>query len=393
VDEMKRVTILGSTGSIGKNTLEVLSSHPDKFDVFALTAKSSLDDLFFQCQKYEPPFAVLEEELLAIRLRERIQQAKLRTDVLWGVNALQDVASHPDVDYVMAAMVGAAGLLPILAAAKSGKRILLANKESLIMSGQLLLDTVNQYGATLLPVDSEHNAIFQCMPANYLPGHNPLEVETIILTASGGPFRTLPLSKFGDITREQAISHPIWKMGSKISVDSATLMNKGFEVIEAYWLFNVLIEQIEVVIHPQSIIHSMVTYQDGSILAQLGPPDMQIPIAYTLSWPKRIKTNLRRLNLIEISQLTFEPVDSKRFPCLKLAYQALKEGGSASTLLNAANEIAVAAFLENRIGFLRIPTLISDVLERLPVEPIDSVEAILEVDDKARRLARQLIEI
>jgi 1-deoxy-D-xylulose-5-phosphate reductoisomerase len=390
---MKRITILGSTGSIGKSTLEVLSNHPDKFEVFALTAKSSIEDLFLQCQKHEPRFVVLEEELLAISLRERIQQAKLRTEVLSGVNALQDVASDPDVDYVMAAIVGAAGLLPILAAAKSGKRILLANKESLIMSGQLLMDRVNQYGATLLPVDSEHNAIFQCMPTNYLPGHNPLEVETIILTASGGPFRTLPLSKFVNITREQAISHPTWKMGNKISVDSATLMNKGFEVIEAYWLFNLSIEQIEVVIHPQSIIHSMVNYQDGSMLAQLGPPDMQIPIAYTLSWPKRIKTHLRRLNLIEISQLTFEPVDNKRFPCLKLAYQALKEGGSASTLLNAANEIAVAAFLENRIAFLRIPTLISEVLERLPIEPISSVEAILEVDGKARRLARQLIEI
>ena len=389
---MKHITVLGSTGSIGKNTLNLIAQHQDKFEIVALTAKTQFEELFSQCLQFNPPYAVLEAEQHANMLQGKIKEAGLNTQVLSGQKALQEVAALPEVDYVMAAIVGAAGLLPTLAAAKAGKRILLANKEALVMSGSLFMETVRKYGATLLPVDSEHNALFQCMPSGYLPGTIPLGVEKIILTASGGPFRKLPLEQFEDITPGQAISHPTWNMGAKISVDSATLMNKGFEVIEAYWLFNMNVANIEVVIHPQSIIHSIVCYQDGSMLAQLGSPDMRTPIAYTLSWPERMTANVKKLNLIEIGQLTFEEVDIMRFPCIQLAYRALQTGGTASTLLNAANEVAVSAFLNNQISFPAIHRVISEVLDRLTVEPVDSLEMILEADHRARLLAHKIIE-
>ncbi len=387
---MKRITILGATGSIGKSTLKVIAAHPLKFEVFALTAKSNAKDLFQQCLAFNPYFAVLIDSNEAIGIQQKIKAAGLRTELLIGVESLEVVASHPEVDYVMAAIVGAAGLLPTLAAAKAGKRILLANKESLVMSGQLFMDTVRKHQATLLPVDSEHNAIFQCLPIGYLTGTTPSWVENLILTASGGPFRTWPINDFERITVDQAIAHPTWKMGPKISVDCATLMNKAFEVIEAYWLFNLDSEQIQVMIHPESCIHSFVCYQDGSILAQLGSPDMQTPISYTLSWPTRLSMPTKKLNLLDLAKLTFEPVDPVRFPGLNLAYQSLKAGGSTSTLLNAANEVAVAEFLSNKIKYTEIIPIINEVLDKMPVEPIETIEAVLDVDQRARRLAKQI---
>ncbi len=388
---MKKITILGSTGSIGKNTLDILLHNKDNFRVVALTAKSQIEQLFLQCQQFHPSYAVVEEQGQAKKLQEMLVGAKLSTLVLYGQQALQDVASLPEVDYVMAAIVGAAGLLPVLAAAKAGKCILLANKEALVMSGELFMSTISQSNATLLPVDSEHNAIFQCMPLGYKPGETPLGVEKIILTASGGPFRTLPIHQFDDITPEQAIAHPNWHMGAKISVDSATMMNKGLEVIEAYWLFNQSIENIQVIIHPQSIVHSMVCYEDGSLLAQMGSPDMRTPIAYTLSWPNRIQVGVKHLNLIEIGQLTFEAVDVIRFPCLELAYFALKAGGTAPTILNAANEVAVASFLDKKIGFNHILTTITEVLEQSDIKKAISYEEILEADRRSRELAEEFI--
>lgn len=387
----KRITLLGSTGSIGKSTLNILDLHKDQFEVVALTAKTNIDELFVQCQQFNPRYVVVEDRHYAVQLKEKIIEARLNIDVLSGQKALEEVAALPEVDYVMAAIVGAAGLLPTLAAVKAGKRILLANKEALIMSGALFMESIKRSGAILLPVDSEHNAIFQCMPPNYKTGEAPVGVDKIILTASGGPFRTLPLDQFSTIKPSEAIAHPTWNMGAKISVDSATMMNKGFEVIEAYWLFNIGLENIEVLIHPQSIIHSLVCYQDGSFLAQLGSPDMRTPIAYTLSWPHRITTSVKKLNLGEVGQLTFEPMDPIRFPCMKLAYQAIKEGGTASAILNAVNEVAVAAFLAGELPFTAIPSLIEEVLNSIPSQSASSFEVILEADKLARALATENI--
>ncbi len=385
----KRITILGSTGSIGKSTLNLLGVHPDKFEVFALTAKSKIDVLSTQCQQFNPNFAVVESEYHANQLQQKLAGAKLRTKILHGAAALQEVASAAEVDYVMASIVGAAGLLPTLAAARAGKRILLANKEALVMSGALFMKTIAEFGAELLPVDSEHNALFQCMPPGYKTGDTAANVDKIVLTASGGPFRSLPLEKFGSITPEQAIAHPNWSMGAKISVDSATMMNKGCEVIEAFWLFNLKMAQIDVIIHPQSIIHSMVCYKDGSMLAQLGSPDMQIPIAATLAWPDRINAPVKKLDLVDIGKLTFESVDATRFPALGLAYAAIQAGGTASTVLNAANEVAVEAFLARRLTFSAIVPLVNEVLERTNIEPASSYDVILEADRRARELANE----
>jgi 1-deoxy-D-xylulose-5-phosphate reductoisomerase len=388
---MKRITILGSTGSIGTNTLSILSQYPDKFEVFALTAQSNMETLFNQCLKFNPSFAVIEDEEKGKVLQARLSQSKLKTKALSGTKALQEVASCPDVDYVMAAIVGSNGLLPALAAAKAGKRILLANKEVLVTAGALFMEAAKAHHATLLPVDSEHNALFQCMPPGYIPGNRPPHLEKVILTASGGPFRTLALEQFKFITPEEAIAHPNWKMGPKISVDSATMMNKGFELIEAYWLFNLDLSAIEVVVHPESVIHAIACYEDGSMLAQLGSPDMRIPIAYTLSWPERIRTDVKRLNLLTLGRLHFEEVDTTRFPCMALSYHALKAGGTATALLNAANEEAVAAFLAKRIPFSAIYCTISEVLERLAVGPANTFDAVLNADHSARMITREII--
>lgn len=388
---MKNITILGATGSIGKNTLSLLSQHPDKFRVFALTAHSKIDILLQQCLAFNPTFAVVSDEKAARILREKIKATKLNTVVLSGAKSLEEVAAHPDVDYVMAGIVGAVGLLPTLAAARAGKRILLANKEALVMSGALFMEVIQKSSAVLLPVDSEHNAIFQCLPSDYLPGSRPPGVEKIILTASGGPFRTLNPEQFKNITPEQAIAHPNWQMGPKISVDSATLMNKGFEVIEAFWLFQMPLENIEVIVHPESIIHSLVCYDDGSMLAQLGPPDMRVPIAYTLSWPARIKSSIQKLDLIKLGQLHFEAVDQYKYPCLALAYAALRAGGSACAVLNAANEFAVSAFLQKQIRFTDIPAVIQEVMSATNFVQADSYEIILAADQEARRLADAIV--
>lgn len=379
--EQKQLTILGSTGSIGVSTLNVVSLHPDRFAIFALTAYHNTERLFEQCLQFEPCFAVMVDSIAAKDLRTRLQQAGSYTEVLSGTKALQEVAEHGDVDYVMAAIVGAAGLVPSLAAARAGKRVLLANKEALVMSGQLFMDAVTQYGAELLPIDSEHNAIFQCMPAQCDQG-----VERILLTASGGPFRTMTADALWHVTPEQAVAHPNWVMGQKISIDSATLMNKGLEVIEACWLFATTPERVEVVIHPQSTIHSMVAYNDGSVLAQLGHPDMRTPIAYSLGWPERLPSGVQALDLFAVAHLDFEKPDLARFPCLQLAYEAYAAGGYATIALNAANEVAVAAFLEQAIGFMDIPHLIEHVMQCAESGTPNQLEDIL-IQDKVSRQA------
>lgn len=356
---IKALTILGSTGSIGMSTLDVVQRHPERFKVFALTAHCKVDTMLAQCLAYKPRYAVMLNEQAAEQLAHRLQAAESETEVLAGQEALAQVAAHPATDYVMAAIVGAAGLLPSLAAARAGKRVLLANKEALVMSGQLFMDAIRTSKAELLPIDSEHNAIFQCLPSQ----GGKQGVERILLTASGGPFRQRPLADLYTVTPEQAVAHPNWSMGQKISVDSATLMNKGLEVIEASWLFASSLEQIEVVVHPQSTVHSMVAYTDGSVLAQLGNPDMRTPIAYALAWPERLESGVAPLDLVAIARLDFEKPDLTRFPCLSLAYEAHARGGFATIALNAANEMAVQAFLERRIGFMDIPRLIRDVMK------------------------------
>lgn len=356
---IKALTILGSTGSIGMSTLDVVQRHPERFKVFALTAHCKVDTMLAQCLAYKPCYAVMLNEQAAEQLAHRLKAAESETEVLAGQEALAQVAAHPATDYVMAAIVGAAGLLPSLAAARAGKRVLLANKEALVMSGQLFMDAIRTSKAELLPIDSEHNAIFQCLPSQ----GGKQGVERILLTASGGPFRQRPLADLYTVTPEQAVAHPNWSMGQKISVDSATLMNKGLEVIEASWLFASSLEQIEVVVHPQSTVHSMVAYTDGSVLAQLGNPDMRTPIAYALAWPERLESGVAPLDLVAIARLDFEKPDLTRFPCLSLAYEAHARGGFATIALNAANEMAVQAFLERRIGFMDIPRLIRDVMK------------------------------
>jgi 1-deoxy-D-xylulose-5-phosphate reductoisomerase len=387
----KRLTILGSTGSIGVSTLDVVARHPDRFEVVALTARSNLDKLFEQCKAFKPRYAVIPDAKSAAKLRAQLAEAKIATEVLEKAEDLARVCELPEVDMVMAAIVGAAGLPAALAAARAGKTILLANKEALVMSGPLFMRTVRECEATLLPIDSEHNAIFQALPRDYGRGLDAVGVRKIILTASGGPFRSTPVSDLGDITPDQACAHPNWVMGRKISVDSATMMNKGLEVIEARWLFAAEPDEIEVLIHPQSIIHSMVEYRDGSVLAQLGNPDMRTPIACALAYPDRIEAGVASLNLAKAGRLDFETPDLQRFPCLKLAQQALVEGGTAPTLLNAANEVAVDAFLNNRIGFMAIADTVARVLDAIPSGVMQSLDDVYAADVTARKRAEQAL--
>ncbi|KAF0205600.1 MAG: 1-deoxy-D-xylulose-5-phosphate [Gallionellaceae bacterium] len=388
MNKLQSLTVLGSTGSIGKSTLDVAARHPDKYQIFALTAYQQDELLFEQCCRFKPRFAVMLDEPAGMRLAQRIATAGLKTEVLYGVAALEQVSSSPEVDAVMAAIVGAAGLRPTLAAARAGKRILLANKETLVMAGRIFMDAVRQSGSLLLPIDSEHNAIFQALPNNYSGNLNASGVSKILLTASGGPFRNTPLSDLQQVTPEQACAHPNWSMGRKISVDSATMMNKGLEVIEAHWLFNASADAIQVVIHPQSVIHSMVQYVDGSVLAQLGNPDMRTPIAYGLAYPERIDAGVAALDLFKIARLDFVAPDLERFPCLELAYRALRAGGTAPALMNAANEVAVEAFLDKRIAFLDIPRLIADVLDKLPYVAVNVLDDVLLADAQARSAAQ-----
>ena len=390
---MKRenVTVLGATGSIGVNTLDVIRRHPDRYRVFALCAHTQIDKLFEQVREFAPEFAVVRDAALAAELGLRCRNAGLSTAVRHGIEALVDMAAHPDVATVMAAIVGAAGLEPTLAAARAGKKILLANKEVLVMAGELFMHAVREHGAVLLPVDSEHNAIFQSLPTDFSRGLSECGVRRILLTASGGPFRTTPRTALADVTPEAACAHPNWVMGPKISVDSASMMNKGLEVIEAHWLFACTPEQIQVVVHPQSVIHSLVEYTDGSVLAQLGNPDMRTPIAYALAYPERIEAGVPSLDLFQIARLDFEAPDFERFPCLQLAYAALRAGGTAPAILNAANEIAVAAFLDRRLSFLGIPRLIEATLAALPAGPEGSLADVLTSDAEARRIATSLI--
>lgn len=385
------ICVLGSTGTIGVNTLDVIQRHQDKYSVVALTAHQADDKLLQQCLQFKPRFAVLVNEDAAERLQANLQQHDLDTEVLSGVESLNFVAQLDAVDQVMAAIVGAAGLLPTLAAARAGKRILLANKEALVMSGKLFMKEVKQHGATLLPIDSEHNAIFQCMPEQLQQGIEAAGVNKILLTASGGPFRTRSLDSLNKVTPEQAVAHPNWVMGQKISVDSATMMNKGLEVIEACWLFDTQPSMVQVVIHPQSVIHSMVSYNDGSVLAQLGNPDMRTPIAHAMAWPERMNSGVEPLDIFEVAQLDFEKPDFARFPCLSMAYESLKIGGTATTALNAANEIAVDAFLNRQLGFNNISKVINNTLENSQHVTADNLQTILQADQDARELALEWV--
>ena len=386
---MQQITLLGATGSIGKSTLDVLARHPQRFQVYALTAHRQWQRLFEQCRQFKPRYAVLLDAVAAEQLQAQLQQAGLATEVLHGAPALEQVARAPEVDLVMAAIVGAAGLKPALAAAQAGKRILLANKEALVMSGAIFMRAVHDHRASLLPIDSEHNAIFQVLPR---AGHGDLAalgVRRILLTASGGPFRNAPLATLNQVTPEQACAHPNWVMGKKISVDSATMMNKGLEVIEAHWLFNASADQIQVVVHPQSVIHSLVEYVDGSVLAQLGNPDMRTPIAYALGYPERIESGVSALDLFQIARLDFEAPDLQRFPCIALAYAALRAGGSAPAVLNAANEVAVAAFLQRQLPFQSIAHVIEHTLASVSNTAVDTLEQVLAVDALARQVAQE----
>ncbi len=388
---MQTLTILGSTGSIGTSTLDVVRRHPERYRLHALCAHRQIDRLFEQCQSFRPAFAVLGDEQLAETLQQRLDAEGIPTEVRYGASALVELASAPEVTTVMAAIVGAAGLPPTLAAAQAGKRILLANKEALVMTGDLFMRAARAHGACLLPVDSEHNAIFQSLPAHYAGDFSAAGVRRLLLTASGGPFRSTPRADLAKVTPEQACAHPNWVMGRKISVDSATMMNKGLEVIEARWLFNMPATQIQVVVHPQSVIHSLVEYADGSTLAQLGNPDMRTPIAHCLAYPDRIDAGVASLDLFKIGRLEFEAPDFERFPCLRLAYEALAAGGLAPTVLNAANEIAVEAFLGRQLAFLSIPELIERTLAEAPHGVADSIDSVLAADAEARRIACGLL--
>ena len=390
---VKKVAILGSTGSIGVNTLDVIRAHPDRFKVVALTAAKQVDLLAEQCAEFKPTIAVVADADGAARLSKILLEKKINTQVLYGPQALVKAVTESDCDTVMAAIVGAAGLVPALAAAKASKRVLLANKEALVMSGDLFMQAMKVGGGELLPIDSEHNAIFQCLPSQFSKAPNPsLGVEELWLTASGGPFRNTPLDQLADITPEQACAHPNWVMGRKISVDSATMMNKGLEVIEAFWLFGLPLEKIKVLIHPQSVVHSMVRYRDGSVLAQLGQPDMRTPIAYGLAWPERIEAGVAPLSLTQLANLSFTDPELKRFPCLSLAFAAAKTGGTAPAVLNAANEIAVAAFLDEGLPYLQIPRVVESVLNAIASVNADSLELILDVDARARQAAQVVVK-
>ena len=386
---MKKITILGATGTIGINTLEVIKLHKNNFEITALTANKNIERLEQLCLEWLPKYAVMADADSAEQLEQRLKNSSVQ--VLSGVEGLSKVASLDEVDMVMAGIVGGAGLVPTLAAAQAGKRVLLANKEALVMSGQLFMDAIKQNNAELLPIDSEHNAIFQCLPSSEQAGIQKQGVIKILLTASGGPFRNFSIDQLQNVTPAQACKHPNWSMGQKISVDSATMMNKGLEVIEACWLFNSQPKDIEVVLHPQSIIHSLVEYVDGSLLAQLGNPDMRTPIAYALGWPVRIESGVKRLSLIDVARLDFEVMDFNRFPCLQLAYDAMQAGGTSTAILNAANEIAVQAFLQEKLKFVEIAKVIETTLSRLTGRNSDSLETILEDDSKARELANEIV--
>lgn len=388
---MTGIALLGSTGSIGVNTLDVVERHPERFRIIALTANQDAEGMALQCRRHQPQYAVMANPGAARRLELLLAGMSSPPEVLAGPQALETVASLPQVDYVMAAIVGAAGLMPTLAAAKAGKRVLLANKEALVVAGALLMRAATDFGATILPIDSEHNAVFQCLPADYGRGLRDVGVERILLTASGGPFRDASLESLVDVTPEQACAHPNWDMGRKISVDSATMMNKGLELIEACWLFGTDPARIQIVVHPQSVIHSLVQYLDGSVLAQLGNPDMRTPIAHALGWPERMGSGVAPLDLFAVQRLDFRPAELDRFPCLALAYRAAQEGGTCPAILNAANEVAVAAFLERHIGFMDIAKVVGRTLDRLPAQPVDGwdVGQLLAVDRQAREIAEQ----
>ncbi len=386
---IRHLTILGSTGSIGESTLDVVMRHHDQFHVVALTANSNFEKMLVQCRHFQPRYAVMLDEESAARLDVEIRKEGLETSVLSGVESLEKVASLSEVDTVMAAIVGAAGIRPTFAAACAGKQVLLANKETLVMAGRIFMDVVKQHQASLLPIDSEHNAIHQSLPHNFNGNLAEVGVRRILLTASGGPFRHSSLSVLEQVTPEQACAHPNWDMGRKISVDSATMMNKGLEVIEAHWLFDAAPEKIQVVIHPQSVIHSMVEYVDGSVLAQLGNPDMRTPIAHALGYPERIDSGVTSLDIFKIARLDFEAPDLERFPCLDLAYQALAIGGNMPAILNAANEIAVASFLDGQMPFTAIPSMIEQVMQTISHKEISTLEDVLEADNLAREIARE----
>ncbi|MEK2609732.1 1-deoxy-D-xylulose-5-phosphate reductoisomerase [Pseudomonas shirazensis] len=385
----QRITVLGATGSIGLSTLDVIGRHPERYQVFALSGYSQVEQLLALCLRHSPAFAVVPSADAALRLRADLAAAGSATEVLEGEAGLCQVAAASEVDAVMAAIVGAAGLRPTLAAVEAGKKVLLANKEALVMSGALFMDAVRRSGAVLLPIDSEHNAIFQCLPGDYARGLGAVGVRRILLTASGGPFRETPSAQLEAVTPEQACAHPNWSMGRKISVDSASMMNKGLELIEACWLFDAAPAQVEVVVHPQSVIHSLVDYVDGSVLAQLGNPDMRTPIANALAWPERIDSGVAPLDLFAIARLDFQAPDPQRFPCLRLARQAAEAGHSAPAVLNAANEVAVEAFLQRRIRFPEIAGMIEQVLEQEPVVPLTSLDAVFAADQRARELSQE----
>ncbi|MEN9681807.1 MAG: hypothetical protein RLZZ627_1700 [Pseudomonadota bacterium] len=389
---MKGLCVLGSTGSIGVSTLDVAGRHPDEYRVVALTANGNWERLAEQCEAFRPSYAVMIDPAQADRLKEALKaKGVTETQVLTGSKALEEVSTLPEVDSVMAAIVGAAGLLPTLAAARAGKTILLANKEALVMSGPLFMTAVVQSGAALLPIDSEHNAIFQCMPAQYRAGQQANEVRRILLTASGGPFLRKALSELHDVTPDQAVAHPNWVMGRKISVDSATMMNKGLELIEACLLFNTPADKVQVVVHPQSVIHSMVDYVDGSVLAQMGCPDMRIPIAHAMAWPERFTSGAEPLDLFQVKRLDFEAPDFERFPCLQRAYDAVRAGETMPAILNAANEVAVASFLDGHIRFTAIPDVIKHAMDTVDNLKATDIDAVLEADAIARRVSEAYI--
>jgi 1-deoxy-D-xylulose-5-phosphate reductoisomerase len=390
MSRLQNLAILGATGSIGLNTLDVAARHPQRFRIFALSANERIDELAELCLRHQPRYAVVAQALQADALSRRLKPGT--TEILIGPQGLERVAAHAETDCVMAAIVGAAGLAPTLAAARAGKKVLLANKEALVMAGPIFMEAVRAHHATLLPIDSEHNAVFQCLPDSFsgdLGGHG---VRRVLLTASGGPFREVALEQLQSVTPDEACAHPNWVMGRKISVDSATMMNKALEIIEAHWLFGAEPEQIQVVIHPQSVVHSMVEYADGSVIAQLGNPDMRTPIAHALAHPERIDAGVGSLDLFRIGRLDFSPPDFVRFPALRLGYRALKEGGTSPATLNAANEIAVAAFLDRRLPFLAITAVIEAVMDELHPRPLASLDDVLDADAAARRHAKLQVE-
>ena len=388
----QRVVVLGSTGSIGQSTLDVIARHPERYRVYALAALKQIDLLETQIDRFNPAVVVVVDPLAAAKLKERLTAKGSLVEIHTGADALVQLVAHPAIDTVMAAIVGAAGLPSALAAAEAGKRVLLANKEALVMAGPVFMDAVRRSGAVLLPIDSEHNAIFQSLPSSYAANPKANGVSHIVLTASGGPFRGYKKEQLTEVTPEQAVSHPKWSMGPKISVDSASLMNKGLEVIEAHFLFGLPADKIKVVVHPQSTIHSLVQYVDGSVIAELGEPDMRTPIAHALAWPERIHSGVNTLDLVACGHFDFLAPDLEAFPCLSLAYEALKRGGSAPAVLNAANEVAVAAFLDQQIAFLDIPEVIRQTLAEIPDTPLTDLESVLAVDQNARAYAQSLVD-